>query len=92
MFCQITQHLMENHEMWKKVTAEETQKQAQAQGAESGRHGNATEPILAIHEEEEEPGSKEELVEGEEPEEGPEEAPEDAPEVAVGAEDEDTQQ
>uniref|UniRef100_A0A8C4Z2Y5 Phosphodiesterase n=1 Tax=Gadus morhua TaxID=8049 RepID=A0A8C4Z2Y5_GADMO len=92
VFCQITQHLMENHEMWKKVTAEETQKQAQAQGAESGRHGNATEPILAIHEEEEEPGSKEELVEGEEPEEGPEEAPEDAPEVAVGAEDEDTQQ
>ncbi|CAL8375734.1 unnamed protein product [Arctogadus glacialis] len=49
-------------------------------------------PILAIHEEEEEPGSKEELVEGEEPEEGPEEAPEEAPEVAVGAEDEDTQQ
>ncbi|XP_056454735.1 cGMP-inhibited 3',5'-cyclic phosphodiesterase 3A-like [Gadus chalcogrammus] len=91
VFCQITQHLMENHEMWKKVTAEETQK-AQAQGAESGRHGNATEPILAIHEEEEEPGSKEELVEGEEPEEGPEEAPEEAPEVAVGAEDEDTQQ
>ncbi|CAL8261278.1 unnamed protein product [Merluccius merluccius] len=88
VFCQITQHLMENHEMWKKVTAEETQKQAQAQGAESGRLGNAAEPILAIHEEEEEPGSKEELVEGEEPEEVPEEAPE----VAVSAEDEETQQ
>ena len=73
---------MENHEMWKKVTAEETQKQAQAQGAESGRLGNATEAILAIHEEEEEPGSKEELVEGEEPEEAPE----------AGSEDADTQQ
>ena len=79
---------MENHEMWKKVTAEETQKQAQAQGAESGRLGNVAEPILAIHEEEEEPGSKEELVEGEEPEEVPDEAPE----VAASAEDEETQQ
>ncbi|XP_062318541.1 cGMP-inhibited 3',5'-cyclic phosphodiesterase 3A isoform X2 [Osmerus eperlanus] len=66
-FCQITQHLMENHEMWKKVIAEEAQKQGQ--GAESARLNNVAEPILATHEEEEEPGSKEELVEGEEPEE-----------------------
>uniref|UniRef100_A0A671XB99 Phosphodiesterase n=1 Tax=Sparus aurata TaxID=8175 RepID=A0A671XB99_SPAAU len=70
-FCQITQHLMENHEMWKKVITEEAQKQAQ--GAESVHLNNVAEPILAIHEEEEEPGSREELVEGEDPEEGVEE-------------------
>uniref|UniRef100_A0A671XB94 Phosphodiesterase n=1 Tax=Sparus aurata TaxID=8175 RepID=A0A671XB94_SPAAU len=58
-FCQITQHLMENHEMWKKVITEEAQKQAQ--GAESVHLNNVAEPILAIHEEEEEPGSREEL-------------------------------
>ncbi|XP_035283626.1 cGMP-inhibited 3',5'-cyclic phosphodiesterase A isoform X4 [Anguilla anguilla] len=59
VFCQITQHLLENHQMWKKVIAEEVQKEEE----ESGRHSNPTEPILAIHEEEEEPGSKEESVE-----------------------------
>uniref|UniRef100_A0A4W5K1X7 PDEase domain-containing protein n=1 Tax=Hucho hucho TaxID=62062 RepID=A0A4W5K1X7_9TELE len=58
VFCQITQHLMDNHEMWKKVIAEETPKQ-----------NNVAEPILSIHEEEEEPGSREDVVEGEEPEE-----------------------
>ncbi|XP_059191269.1 cGMP-inhibited 3',5'-cyclic phosphodiesterase 3A-like [Centropristis striata] len=66
-FCQITHHLLENHEMWKKVIAEEAQKQPQ--GAESVHLNNVAEPILAIHEEEEEPGSREELVEGEDPEE-----------------------
>ncbi|XP_071351421.1 cGMP-inhibited 3',5'-cyclic phosphodiesterase 3A-like isoform X2 [Trachinotus anak] len=71
VFCQITQHLLENHEMWKKVIAEEAQKQGQ--GAESVHLNNVAEPILAIHEEEEEPGSREELVEGEDPEEGVEE-------------------
>lgn len=71
VFCHITQHLLENHEMWKKVIAEDAQKQAQ--GAESALLNNVAEPILAIHEEEEEPGSREELVEGEEPEEGAEE-------------------
>ncbi|KAG7521907.1 cGMP-inhibited 3 3' [Solea senegalensis] len=71
VFCQITQHLMENHEMWKKVIAEEAQKQDQ--GPESVHLNNVAEPILAIHEEEEEPGSREELVEGEDPEEGVEE-------------------
>lgn len=70
-FCQITHHLLENHEMWKKVIAEEAQKQGQ--GAESVHLNNVAEPILAIHEEEEEPGSREELVEGEDPEEGVEE-------------------
>lgn len=58
--------------MWKKVIAEEAQKQGQ--GAESVHLNNVAEPILAIHEEEEEPGSREELVEGEDPEEGVEEA------------------
>ncbi|XP_075945420.1 cGMP-inhibited 3',5'-cyclic phosphodiesterase 3A-like isoform X1 [Anarhichas minor] len=71
VFCQITHHLLENHEMWKKVIAEEAQKQGQ--GAESVHLNNVAEPILAIHEEEEEPGSREELVEGEDPEEGVEE-------------------
>ncbi|XP_073328400.1 cGMP-inhibited 3',5'-cyclic phosphodiesterase 3A-like [Pagrus major] len=70
-FCQITQHLMENHEMWKKVITEEAPKQGQ--GAESVHLNNVAEPILATHEEEEEPGSREELVEGEDPEEGVEE-------------------
>uniref|UniRef100_A0A8D3D6P5 Phosphodiesterase n=1 Tax=Scophthalmus maximus TaxID=52904 RepID=A0A8D3D6P5_SCOMX len=54
VFCQITQHLLENHEMWKKVIAEETQKQGQ--GAESVHLNSVAEPILAIHEEEEEVG------------------------------------
>uniref|UniRef100_A0A3B5AFW2 Phosphodiesterase n=1 Tax=Stegastes partitus TaxID=144197 RepID=A0A3B5AFW2_9TELE len=54
VFCQITQHLLENHEMWKKVIAEEAQKQGQ--GAESVHLNNVAEPILAIHEEEEESG------------------------------------
>uniref|UniRef100_A0A8C2Z5L0 Phosphodiesterase n=1 Tax=Cyclopterus lumpus TaxID=8103 RepID=A0A8C2Z5L0_CYCLU len=58
VFCQITHHLLENHEMWKKVIAEEDQKQGQ--GAESVHLNNVAEPILAIHEEEEEPGSREE--------------------------------
>uniref|UniRef100_A0A3Q3NLU1 Phosphodiesterase n=1 Tax=Mastacembelus armatus TaxID=205130 RepID=A0A3Q3NLU1_9TELE len=71
VFCQITQHLLENHEMWKKVIAAEAQKQGQ--GAESAHLNNVAEPILAIHEEEEEPGSREELIEGEDPEEGVEE-------------------
>uniref|UniRef100_A0A3Q3F870 Phosphodiesterase n=1 Tax=Labrus bergylta TaxID=56723 RepID=A0A3Q3F870_9LABR len=51
VFCQITQHLMENHEMWKKVIAEEASKPGQ--GAESVHLNNVAEPILAIHEEEE---------------------------------------
>lgn len=71
VFCQITQHLLENHEMWKKVIAEEAQKQGQ--GAESVHLNNVAEPILAIHEEEEEPGSREEQAEGEDPEERVEE-------------------
>ncbi|XP_061678698.1 cGMP-inhibited 3',5'-cyclic phosphodiesterase 3A-like isoform X2 [Syngnathoides biaculeatus] len=71
VFCQITHHLLENHEMWKKVIAEEAQKQGQ--GAETVHVNSVAEPILATHEEEEEPGSREELVEGEDPAEGGEE-------------------
>ncbi|KAJ8393416.1 hypothetical protein AAFF_G00061380 [Aldrovandia affinis] len=56
VFCQITQHLLENHKMWKKVIAEEGQKQEEEE--ESARHGNPTEPILAIDEEEEDSGNK----------------------------------
>ncbi|KAK3517934.1 hypothetical protein QTP70_027906 [Hemibagrus guttatus] len=51
VFCQITQHLLENYEMWKKVIAEEAQSQT--------KPNKASEPILAIHEEEEETISKE---------------------------------
>ncbi|XP_057691767.1 cGMP-inhibited 3',5'-cyclic phosphodiesterase 3A-like isoform X2 [Corythoichthys intestinalis] len=71
VFCQITHHLMENHEMWKKVIGEEAQKQGQ--GAESIHANSVAELSLATHEEEEEPGSREEPVEGEDPEEGVEE-------------------
>uniref|UniRef100_A0A1A8BJ12 Phosphodiesterase n=1 Tax=Nothobranchius kadleci TaxID=1051664 RepID=A0A1A8BJ12_NOTKA len=67
VFCHITQHLVENHEMWKKVIEEENKKNDQA--AESVHLNNVAEPILAIDEEEEESGSREEQVEGEHPEE-----------------------
>ncbi|XP_026799268.2 cGMP-inhibited 3',5'-cyclic phosphodiesterase 3A isoform X2 [Pangasianodon hypophthalmus] len=50
VFCQITQYLLENHEMWKKVIAEEAQSQT--------KPNKASDPILAIHEEEEETISK----------------------------------
>ncbi|XP_072242206.1 cGMP-inhibited 3',5'-cyclic phosphodiesterase 3A-like isoform X1 [Leuresthes tenuis] len=68
-FCQITQHLLENHEMWKKVIEDEAQNKGQ--GAESVHLNNVAEPILAIDEEEEDSGSREEQVEGEHPEEEP---------------------
>lgn len=51
--------------MWKKVIAEEDQKLEEM----STHHDNPTEPILAIHEEEEDPGIKgAEPVEGQEQE------------------------
>ncbi|XDV24376.1 hypothetical protein PO909_028579 [Leuciscus waleckii] len=62
VFCQITQHLLENHEMWKKVIAEESQSQTEEE-----------ESILAIDEEEEEPGSKEEPTDDQEEESAEEE-------------------
>ncbi|XP_030641239.1 cGMP-inhibited 3',5'-cyclic phosphodiesterase A-like [Chanos chanos] len=85
VFCQITHHLLENHEMWKKVIAEETV--MDGSGEESIRLNNPAEPIC---EEEEELGSKEEPVEGEGKEEGPEE--EELDEIPHPAEAEEEQQ
>ncbi|XP_054649641.1 cGMP-inhibited 3',5'-cyclic phosphodiesterase 3A isoform X2 [Dunckerocampus dactyliophorus] len=51
VFCQITQHLLENHEMWKRVIATEIQEDVLKE---------TQDPITAIHEEEEEQASKEE--------------------------------
>ncbi|TNN27556.1 cGMP-inhibited 3',5'-cyclic phosphodiesterase A [Liparis tanakae] len=52
VFCQITHHILENHEMWKRVIAAE----------EEAERGDA---IAAIREEEEEPASKgEESIDG----------------------------
>uniref|UniRef100_A0A3P9KVM8 Phosphodiesterase n=1 Tax=Oryzias latipes TaxID=8090 RepID=A0A3P9KVM8_ORYLA len=74
VFCQITQHLLENHEMWKNVIEkEEEEAQNAGQGTDSVHLNNVSEPILVIDEEEEESGSKEEQVEGERPEEEVEE-------------------
>ncbi|KAM3874843.1 cGMP-inhibited 3',5'-cyclic phosphodiesterase 3A-like [Diretmus argenteus] len=56
VFCQITQHLLENHEMWKRVT--ETQEQTQRE--DPNCISSPSDPITAIHEEEEETTSKEE--------------------------------
>ncbi|XP_075994975.1 cGMP-inhibited 3',5'-cyclic phosphodiesterase 3A-like, partial [Genypterus blacodes] len=58
VFCQITQHLMENHEMWKKVSSTEVQQGEQLDEAKSV--SGSTDPITAIHEEEEESASREE--------------------------------
>ncbi|KAM9853680.1 cGMP-inhibited 3',5'-cyclic phosphodiesterase 3A-like [Aulostomus maculatus] len=58
VFCQITQHLLENHEMWKRVIAAEVQEEAQKE--EANCIGSPTDPITAIHEEEEDQASKEE--------------------------------
>uniref|UniRef100_A0A674M9L5 Phosphodiesterase n=1 Tax=Takifugu rubripes TaxID=31033 RepID=A0A674M9L5_TAKRU len=55
VFCQITQHLLENHEMWKRVLVSEVQEEEQKE------EQNCIDPITAIHEEEEEDqASKEE--------------------------------
>lgn len=58
VFCQITQHLLENHEMWKRVIAAEAPEEAQEESPNG--IGNPTDSITAIHEEEEELASKEE--------------------------------
>uniref|UniRef100_A0A3Q1F977 Phosphodiesterase n=1 Tax=Acanthochromis polyacanthus TaxID=80966 RepID=A0A3Q1F977_9TELE len=58
VFCQITQHLLENHEMWKRVIAAEAPEEAQEENPNC--ISNPTDPITAIHEEEEEQASKEE--------------------------------
>ncbi|XP_028429777.1 cGMP-inhibited 3',5'-cyclic phosphodiesterase A-like [Perca flavescens] len=56
VFCQITQHILENHDMWKRVIAAEAQEEARKEDCIS----SPTDPITAIHEEEEEQASKEE--------------------------------
>lgn len=58
--------------MWKKVIEEESQNEEQ--GTESALLNKVAEPILAIDEEEEESGSREEPVEGEHCEEETEKA------------------
>ncbi|KAK2847156.1 hypothetical protein Q5P01_010155 [Channa striata] len=58
VFCQIMQHLLENHEMWKRVIAAESQEEDQKE--EPNCIGSPADPITAIHEEEEEQASKEE--------------------------------
>ncbi|XP_039625699.1 cGMP-inhibited 3',5'-cyclic phosphodiesterase A isoform X3 [Polypterus senegalus] len=52
IYCQITQHLMENHNMWKKVIDEE-QKQVEPKAEDTSRHSSSSETIPAIAEEEE---------------------------------------
>lgn len=76
VFCQITQHLLDNHEMWKRVIAKETQEEEEAQREESNGLSGPGEPITAIiHEEEEEESDRkeEEPVNGIEEEEDEEE-------------------
>uniref|UniRef100_A0A665UNC0 Phosphodiesterase n=1 Tax=Echeneis naucrates TaxID=173247 RepID=A0A665UNC0_ECHNA len=58
VFCQITQHILENHEMWKKVITAEAQEDAQKK-SDPNCIGSPSDPITAIHEEEEEQASKE---------------------------------
>uniref|UniRef100_A0A674ERZ8 Phosphodiesterase n=1 Tax=Salmo trutta TaxID=8032 RepID=A0A674ERZ8_SALTR len=62
VFCPITQHLLDNHEMWKRVIASETQDTPDREAPNC--LSNPAEPITAIHEEEEEPASKEEPIDG----------------------------
>lgn len=52
VFCQITQHLLENHDMWRRVLASEVQEEDQKE--EQNYIGSPADPITAIHEEEEE--------------------------------------
>ncbi|KAF3692844.1 cGMP-inhibited 3',5'-cyclic phosphodiesterase A [Channa argus] len=58
VFCQIMQHLLENHEMWKRVIATESQEEGQKEDPKC--IGSPSDQITAIHEEEEEQASKEE--------------------------------
>ncbi|XP_029964299.1 cGMP-inhibited 3',5'-cyclic phosphodiesterase A-like isoform X2 [Salarias fasciatus] len=58
VFCQITQHILENHEMWKRVLA--TEAPEDVQGESPNCISSPADPITAIHEEEEEQASKEE--------------------------------
>uniref|UniRef100_UPI00398F341B cGMP-inhibited 3',5'-cyclic phosphodiesterase 3A n=1 Tax=Pristiophorus japonicus TaxID=55135 RepID=UPI00398F341B len=57
VFCQITQHLMENHEMWKKVIEEERRKAELEKQDQPSLH-QSSETIQAITEEEEDKEEK----------------------------------
>uniref|UniRef100_A0A3P8YR46 Phosphodiesterase n=1 Tax=Esox lucius TaxID=8010 RepID=A0A3P8YR46_ESOLU len=61
VFCPITQHLLDNHEMWKRVIASENLETLDRE--EPDCLSNPAEPIASIHEEEE-PASKEEPIDG----------------------------
>ena len=63
VFCPITQQLLQNHQMWKSVIAMETKEKA-VRGEELSCIISPAEPITAIREEEE-PTSKEELIDDE---------------------------
>ncbi|KAK2537684.1 Pde3a, partial [Columba guinea] len=57
IYCQITQHLLQNHKMWKKVIEEEERLAGtEKQGAEQSTLHQSSEQIQAIREEEEEKG------------------------------------
>ncbi|KAM9407254.1 cGMP-inhibited 3',5'-cyclic phosphodiesterase 3A isoform 1-T1 [Salvelinus alpinus] len=62
VFCPITQHLLDNHEMWTRVIASETRDTPDREAPNC--LSNPAEPITAIHEEEDEPASKEEPIDG----------------------------
>lgn len=66
VFCQITHHLLENHEMWKRVIASESPEEVPSES--SNCMVNPSDAITAIREEEEEQASKEEEEEVEEQE------------------------
>ncbi|XP_035406748.1 cGMP-inhibited 3',5'-cyclic phosphodiesterase 3A isoform X2 [Cygnus atratus] len=57
IYCQITQHLLQNHKMWKKVIEDEERLAGtEKQGAEQSTLHQSSEQIQAIREEEEEKG------------------------------------
>ncbi|XP_065598590.1 cGMP-inhibited 3',5'-cyclic phosphodiesterase 3A isoform X2 [Cyrtonyx montezumae] len=57
IYCQITQHLLQNHKMWKKVIEDEERLAGtEKQGAEQSTLHPSSEQIQAIREEEEEKG------------------------------------
>ncbi|XP_051889892.1 LOW QUALITY PROTEIN: cGMP-inhibited 3',5'-cyclic phosphodiesterase 3A [Pristis pectinata] len=60
VFCQIMQHLMENHEMWKKVIAEEQEERAKVELEKQDQSSllQSSETIQAITEEEEDKEEK----------------------------------
>lgn len=64
VFCQITQHLLENHEMWKRVIAAESLDDIQPEN--SNCMANSSDTITAINEEEEDQASKDEEEEEDE--------------------------